>query len=52
MLQAATRRDGADTDWLAARAARYRRHLRAYNHDEYAASILKPFAQQCTWVVE
>ena len=24
-----------------------------YNHDEYAASILKPFVrEQCTWVVE
>ena len=24
-----------------------------YNHDEYAASILKPFVrEQCTWVIE
>ena len=55
-VQSATRawRDGADTELGRRRASpRYRRHLRPYNHDEYAATILKPFVrEQCTWVVQ
>lgn len=55
-LQSATRawRDGADTDWLVATLLHDIGDIFApYNHDEYAASILKPFIrEQCTWVVE
>jgi predicted HD phosphohydrolase len=55
-LQAATRawRDGADTDWIACALLHDIGDIYApYNHDEYAASILKPFVrEQCTWVVE
>lgn len=55
-LQSATRawRDGADADWLVATLLHDIGDIFApYNHDEYAASILKPFVrEQCTWVVE
>ncbi|MEO9574780.1 MAG: peptidase [Lentilitoribacter sp.] len=55
-LQSATRawRDGADTDWVVATLLHDIGDIFApYNHDEYAASIIKPFVrEQCTWVVE
>lgn len=55
-LQSATRaeRDGADTDWIVCALLHDIGDIFApYNHDEYAASILKPFVrEQCTWVVE
>ena len=55
-LQSATRawRDGADTDWVVSALLHDIGDIFApYNHDEYAASILKPFVrEQCTWVVE
>lgn len=55
-VQSATRawRDGADVDWLVATLLHDIGDIFApYNHDEYAASILKPFVrEQCTWVVE
>lgn len=55
-LQAATRawRDGADADWVTAALLHDIGDIYApYNHDEYAAAILKPFVrEQVTWVVE
>ena len=55
-LQSATRawRDGADTDWVVSALLHDIGDIYApYNHDEYAASILRPFVrEQCTWVVE
>lgn len=55
-LQSATRawRDGADQDWIVATLLHDVGDIFApYNHDEYAAAILKPFVrEQCTWVVE
>jgi predicted HD phosphohydrolase len=55
-LQAATRawRDGADMDWVVSALLHDVGDIFApYNHDEYAAAILKPFVrEQCTWVVE
>lgn len=55
-LQSATRawRDGADTDWVVAALLHDIGDIYApYNHDEYAASILKPFVrEQCTWCVQ
>lgn len=55
-LQSATRawRDGADEDWVVAALLHDIGDIFApYNHDEYAATILKPFVrEQCTWVVE
>ncbi|MFZ2102592.1 MAG: HD domain-containing protein [Oricola sp.] len=55
-LQAATRawRDGADTDWVVSALLHDIGDIHApYNHDEYAAAILRPFVrEQCTWVVE
>lgn len=55
-VQSATRawRDGADTDWVVAALLHDIGDIYApYNHDEYAATILKPFVrEQCTWVVE
>lgn len=55
-LQSATRaeRDGADTDWVVSALLHDIGDIFApYNHDEYAATILKPFVrEQCTWVVE
>lgn len=54
-LQCATRawRDGADLDWMIAALFHDIGDLYApYNHDEYAASILRPYLrEQCTWVV-
>ncbi len=55
-LQAATRaeRDGADIDWVVSALLHDIGDIFApYNHDEYAATILRPFVrEQCTWVVE
>jgi len=55
-LQSATRawRDGADVDWVVSALLHDVGDIFApYNHDEYAAAILKPFVrEQCTWVVE
>ncbi|KMW58401.1 hypothetical protein AIOL_003374 [Candidatus Rhodobacter oscarellae] len=55
-LQSATRaeRDGADIDWVVSALLHDIGDIFApYNHDEYAAAILKPFVrEQCTWVVE
>lgn len=55
-LQSATRawKDGADTDWIVAALLHDIGDIYApYNHDEYAAAILRPFVrEQCTWVVE
>jgi predicted HD phosphohydrolase len=55
-LQAATRawRDGADIDWVVSALLHDIGDIYApYNHDEYAAAILKPFVrEQCAWVVE
>ena len=55
-VQAATRawRDGADTDWVVAALLHDIGDIFApFNHDEYAAAILKPFVrEQVTWVVE
>ena len=55
-LQSATRaeRDGADIDWVVSALLHDVGDIFApYNHDEYAAAILKPFVrEQCTWVVE
>ena len=55
-IQSATRawRDGADIDWVVSALLHDVGDIFApYNHDEYAAAILKPFVrEQCTWVVE
>lgn len=55
-LQSATRAeaDGADIDWIVAALLHDIGDIYApYNHDEYAATILRPFVrEQCTWVVE
>ena len=55
-LQSATRaeRDGADTDWIVATLLHDIGDIYApYNHDEYAAAVLRPFVrEQCAWVVE
>ncbi len=55
-LQSATRawRDGADADWIVAALLHDIGDIYApYNHDEYAATILKPFVrEQCAWVVQ
>ncbi len=55
-LQSATRawNDGADIDWIVAALLHDIGDIYApYNHDEYAAAILKPFLrEQCTWTVE
>ncbi len=54
-LQSATRawRDGADIDWVVSALLHDIGDIYApYNHDEYAATILKPFVrEQCTWCV-
>ncbi|KJS43623.1 MULTISPECIES: HD domain-containing protein [unclassified Roseovarius] len=54
-VQSATRawRGGADTDWVVAALLHDIGDIYApYNHDEYAATILKPFLrEQCTWCV-
>ncbi len=55
-LQAATRawRDSGDTDWVVSALLHDIGDIYApYNHDEYAASIIRPFVrEQCAWVVE
>ncbi|MGQ0611453.1 MAG: HD domain-containing protein [Paracoccaceae bacterium] len=55
-LQAATRawRAGADDDWVVSALLHDIGDIYApYNHDEYAAAILRPFVrEQCAWVVE
>jgi predicted HD phosphohydrolase len=55
-LQSATRawRAGADTDWIVSALLHDIGDIYApYNHDEYAAAILRPFVrEQCAWVVE
>jgi len=55
-LQSATRaeRDGADIDWIVSALLHDIGDIYApYNHDEYAAAILRPFVrEQCAWVVE
>lgn len=55
-LQTATRawRDGADIDWVVSALLHDIGDIYApYNHDEYAAAIIRPFVrEQCTWVVE
>ncbi|AXI41660.1 HD domain-containing protein [Sulfitobacter sp. SK011] len=55
-LQAATRayRDGADIDWIVAALLHDIGDIYApYNHDEYAAAILRPFVrEQCAWCVQ
>ena len=55
-VQSATRawRDGADIDWVVSALLHDIGDIFApYNHDEYAASILRPFVrEQCAWVVQ
>lgn len=55
-LQAASRAwtDGADDDWIIAALLHDMGDVYApYNHDEYSASILRPFVRdQCTWTVQ
>ena len=55
-LQAATRawRDGADIDWVVSALLHDIGDIYApYNHDEYAATIIRPFVrEQCSWVVQ
>lgn len=55
-LQSATRawRDGADVDWIiSALLHDIGDELAPYNHDEYAAAILRPYVrEQCAWVVQ
>ena len=55
-VQSATRawRDGADDDWVVSALLHDIGDIYApYNHDEYAATILRPFVrEQCSWVVE
>lgn len=55
-LQSASRaeQDGADIDWIVSALLHDIGDIFApYNHDEYAAAILRPFVrEQCAWVVE
>ena len=55
-LQSATRawRDGADIDWVVCTLLHDIGDIYApYNHDEYAAAILRPFVrEQCSWCVQ
>ena len=55
-LQSATRawRDGADMDWVVSALLHDIGDIFApYNHDEYAAAILRPFVrEQCSWCVQ
>lgn len=55
-LQSATRawRDGADVDWVVSALLHDIGDIYApYNHDEYAATILRPFVrEQCAWCVQ
>lgn len=54
-LQCASRawRDGADVDWVVAALLHDVGDLYApYNHDEFAAAVIRPYVrEQCTWVV-
>lgn len=54
-VQSATRawRDGADDDWVVSALLHDIGDIYApYNHDEYAATILRPFVrEQCTWEI-
>ena len=55
-LQAATRawNGGADIDWVVSVVLHDIGDIYApYNHDEYAAAIIRPFVrEQCAWVVQ
>ncbi len=55
-LQSATRawRDGADIDWVVSALLHDIGDIYApYNHDEYAAAVIRPFVrEQCAWTVE
>jgi len=55
-VQSATRawRDGADIDWVVSALLHDIGDIYApYNHDEYAAAILRPFVrEQCAWCIE
>ena len=55
-LQSATRawRAGADIDWVVSALLHDIGDVYApYNHDEYAAAILRPFVrEQCAWCIE
>jgi len=55
-LQSATRawRDGADIDWVVSALLHDIGDIYApYNHDEYAAAVLRPFVrEQCAWCVQ
>lgn len=55
-VQSATRawRDGADVDWVVSALLHDIGDIYApYNHDEYAATILRPFVRdQCSWCVQ
>jgi len=55
-VQSATRawHDGADIDWVVSTLLHDIGDIYApYNHDEYAATVLKPFVrEQCKWTVE
>ncbi len=55
-LQTATRawRDGADTDWVVSALLHDIGDIHSpYDHDEYAALILRPFVrEQCSWTVK
>lgn len=55
-LQTATRAfyDGADTDWIVSALLHDIGDIHSpYDHDEYAALILRPFVrEQCAWAVE
>lgn len=55
-LQSASRawRDGADIDWTVSALLHDIGDIYApYNHDEYAAAILRPFMrEQCAWCVQ
>ncbi|MCY3876894.1 MAG: HD domain-containing protein [Rhodobacteraceae bacterium] len=55
-LQTATRawRDGADIDWVVSALLHDIGDIYApCNHDEYAATVLRPYVrEQCRWVVE
>jgi predicted HD phosphohydrolase len=54
-LQSASRawRDGADDDWVVAALIHdIGDELAPFNHDEYAAAIIRPFVrEQCAWCV-
>ncbi len=55
-VQSASRawRDGADVDWVVSTLLHDIGDIYApYNHDEYAAAVLRPFVrEQCAWTVE